>query len=56
MKETIAEPREDLKPHAPRIVVMFVPKEMIGAIIGPRKNYSSHAELKPVRYFHRRNR
>jgi polyribonucleotide nucleotidyltransferase len=35
MKETIAEPREDLKPHAPRIVVMFVPKEMIGAIIGP---------------------
>jgi polyribonucleotide nucleotidyltransferase len=35
MTETIAEPREDLKPHAPRIVVMFVPKEMIGAIIGP---------------------
>jgi len=24
-----------LKPHAPRIVVMFIPKEMIGAIIGP---------------------
>jgi polyribonucleotide nucleotidyltransferase len=35
MKETIADPREDLKPHAPRIVVMFIPKEMIGAIIGP---------------------
>ncbi|NLK48383.1 MAG: polyribonucleotide nucleotidyltransferase [Bacteroidales bacterium] len=35
MKETIVEPREDLKPHAPRIVVMFIPKEMIGAIIGP---------------------
>ncbi len=35
MTETIAEPREDLKAHAPRIVVMFVPKEMIGAIIGP---------------------
>ncbi|MCL2596345.1 MAG: polyribonucleotide nucleotidyltransferase [Paludibacter sp.] len=33
--ETIAEPREDLKPHAPRIVVMFIPKEMIGAVIGP---------------------
>ncbi|MBO4804493.1 MAG: polyribonucleotide nucleotidyltransferase [Paludibacteraceae bacterium] len=33
--ETIAEPREDLKPHAPRIVTMDVPKEMIGAIIGP---------------------
>jgi len=33
--ETIAEPRQDLKPHAPRIVVMFIPKEMIGAVIGP---------------------
>lgn len=33
--ETIAEPREDLKPHAPRIVAMFIPKEMIGAVIGP---------------------
>ncbi|VBB44844.1 Polyribonucleotide nucleotidyltransferase [uncultured Paludibacter sp.] len=33
--ETIAEPREDLKPHAPRIVVMFIPKELIGAVIGP---------------------
>lgn len=35
MMKTISEPREDLKPHAPRIVVVFVPKEMIGAIIGP---------------------
>ncbi|MDR2824296.1 MAG: polyribonucleotide nucleotidyltransferase [Prevotellaceae bacterium] len=33
--ETLAAPREDLKPHAPRIVVMFIPKEMIGAVIGP---------------------
>lgn len=33
--ETLAEPREDLKPHAPRIIVMFIPKEMIGAVIGP---------------------
>ena len=33
--ETIAQPREDLKPHAPRIVTLDVPKEMIGAIIGP---------------------
>lgn len=33
--ETISEPREDLKPHAPRIIVMFIPKEMIGAVIGP---------------------
>lgn len=35
IQETITEPREDLKPHAPRIVVMFIPKELIGAIIGP---------------------
>ena len=33
--ETIAEPREDLKPHAPRIVTMMIPKEFIGAVIGP---------------------
>ncbi|MBB3188622.1 polyribonucleotide nucleotidyltransferase [Microbacter margulisiae] len=33
--ETIQEPREDLKPHAPRIVVMAIPKDMIGAVIGP---------------------
>ena len=35
MSKTIAEPREDLKPHAPRIVVMLIPKEMIGSVIGP---------------------
>jgi polyribonucleotide nucleotidyltransferase len=35
IQETLVEPREDLKPHAPRIVVMMIPKEMIGAIIGP---------------------
>ncbi|MDR0371584.1 MAG: polyribonucleotide nucleotidyltransferase [Prevotellaceae bacterium] len=35
IQETLAEPREDLKPHAPRIFVMFIPKEMIGAVIGP---------------------
>ncbi|MBI9060134.1 MAG: polyribonucleotide nucleotidyltransferase [Labilibaculum sp.] len=33
--ETIEEPREDLKPHAPRIVSIEIPKEMIGAVIGP---------------------
>lgn len=32
---TLAEPRSEMKPNAPRIVVMFIPKEMIGAIIGP---------------------
>ncbi len=35
IKETLAEPRADLKPHAPRIVTLEVPKDMIGAIIGP---------------------
>jgi len=33
--ETISEPRADLKPHAPRIEVMTIPKEFIGAVIGP---------------------
>ena len=33
--ETIAEPRADLKPHAPRIVELMIPKELIGAVIGP---------------------
>lgn len=35
MLETIAEPRPDLKPHAPRIVQITIPKELIGALIGP---------------------
>ncbi|MBR5061908.1 MAG: polyribonucleotide nucleotidyltransferase [Prevotella sp.] len=33
--ETIAEPRPDLKPHVPRIVEFEIPKEYIGAVIGP---------------------
>ena len=33
--ETIAEPRADLKEHAPRIETMTIPKEFIGAVIGP---------------------
>ena len=33
--ECIAEPRADLKPHAPRIVSITIPKEFIGAVIGP---------------------
>lgn len=33
--ETISEPRADYKPHAPRIVTLKIPKEMIGAVIGP---------------------
>jgi len=35
IQETLEAPRADMKPNAPRIVVMFIPKEMIGAIIGP---------------------
>ena len=32
---TIAEPRTDLKPHAPRIETLTIPKDLIGAVIGP---------------------
>ena len=35
MKKTLAEPREDLKPHAPRCAVIHIEKDMIGAVIGP---------------------
>lgn len=33
--ETMPEPRADLKAHAPRIEVMIIPKDFIGAVIGP---------------------
>ena len=35
MSGTIAEPRPELKPHAPRIEMLTIPKDMIGALIGP---------------------
>ncbi len=35
MNELIPEPRPELKPHAPRIEMLTIPKEMIGALIGP---------------------
>ncbi|NCC10906.1 MAG: polyribonucleotide nucleotidyltransferase [Bacteroidia bacterium] len=35
IEETLQAPREDLKPHAPRIETMIIPKEFIGAVIGP---------------------
>ena len=35
MAKVITEPREDYKPHVPRIVQMSIPKEFIGAVIGP---------------------
>ncbi|NMC98605.1 MAG: polyribonucleotide nucleotidyltransferase, partial [Bacteroidales bacterium] len=33
--ETMPEARPDFKPHAPRIVRMIIPKDQIGAVIGP---------------------
>jgi polyribonucleotide nucleotidyltransferase len=35
MLKVIQEPREDYKPNAPRIEKMIIPKEFIGAVIGP---------------------
>ena len=35
MEKTISTPREDYKPHVPRIEKMIIPKEFIGAVIGP---------------------
>ncbi|MEK7255569.1 MAG: polyribonucleotide nucleotidyltransferase [Bacteroidota bacterium] len=35
MNETMAEPRSDMKPHAPRIVELIIDKSFIGAVIGP---------------------
>lgn len=34
--DTIPEAREDYKPHVPRLVTLDIPKEMIGAVIGPQ--------------------
>lgn len=35
MSKSISAPREDYKPHAPRIVEMIIDKSFIGAVIGP---------------------
>ncbi len=35
IEQTIPAPREDYKPHVPRIVTMLIPKDLIGAVIGP---------------------
>ena len=35
MKKTLAEPKDDLKPTAPRTIIMKIDKELIGAVIGP---------------------
>ncbi|NCB19877.1 MAG: polyribonucleotide nucleotidyltransferase [Bacteroidia bacterium] len=34
MMKTMSEPREELKPHVPRIVQIVIPGEFIGAVIG----------------------
>ncbi len=34
MMKTISEPREDYKPHVPRIIQITIPGEFIGAVIG----------------------
>ncbi|MBN3519282.1 polyribonucleotide nucleotidyltransferase [Algoriphagus lutimaris] len=33
--KTLAEPKAELKPHTPRSFMMMIPKELIGAVIGP---------------------
>jgi polyribonucleotide nucleotidyltransferase len=35
MYDTIPDPREELKPQAPRIIQMNIDREFIGAVIGP---------------------
>ncbi|HHJ49487.1 MAG TPA: polyribonucleotide nucleotidyltransferase [Phaeodactylibacter sp.] len=35
MNKTLSAPREDYKPHAPRIVEVIIDKSFIGAVIGP---------------------
>ena len=35
MMETISEPRAEMKPQVPRIIQIEIPKEFIGAVIGP---------------------
>src|SRR5690554_7928086 len=35
LTETIAEPRANVKAHAPKIIKVEIPKDFIGGIIGP---------------------
>jgi polyribonucleotide nucleotidyltransferase len=35
MNKTISAPRDEYKAHAPRIIQITIPKDMIGAVIGP---------------------
>lgn len=33
--KTLSAPREDYKPHAPRLLQLYIPQDTIGAVIGP---------------------
>jgi polyribonucleotide nucleotidyltransferase len=35
MEKTISQPRSELSPYAPRIIQIMIPKDKIGAVIGP---------------------
>src|SRR5690625_6875914 len=35
MLKVLPEPRKELKPNAPKLVMVMIPKEFIGAVIGP---------------------
>jgi len=35
LNETISAPREDVKPHAPKMIMLEISKDFIGAVIGP---------------------
>lgn len=35
INKTLAAPKSELKPHTPRSFIMMIPKELIGAVIGP---------------------
>ncbi len=35
INKTLSAPKPDLKPHTPRSFIMMIPKELIGAVIGP---------------------
>ncbi len=57
MEETIAAPRPDLSPFAPRLHTMMVPTDMIGAIIGSgREKYPGNCCRKRCRNQYRRRR
>ena len=47
MEKAISVAREDYKPHAPRIVTLFIPKEYIGAVIGPGGKIIHEIQLQP---------